>query len=189
MTVAPTSPFKGLSAFEDSELDALFFFGREREREIVVANLIACQKDTPRVVDPEMFEKVFDLQERVIEDILQSEEEKRALEVAPRAVDPIQQTVATAIQSFLNHPDVDRKQAIEIIRFLNQPILTIQVRRLRQSFREFQEGRDINSLLSNIEDLREASSGNKAAKEATERTKELKREDLRLICFDLLTSG
>jgi WD40 repeat protein len=41
VTVAPTSPFKGLSAFEDSELDALFFFGREREREIVVANLIA----------------------------------------------------------------------------------------------------------------------------------------------------
>jgi WD40 repeat protein len=41
MTVAPASPFKGLSAFEDSELDALLFFGRERECEIVVANLIA----------------------------------------------------------------------------------------------------------------------------------------------------
>jgi WD40 repeat protein len=37
----PGSPYKGLNAFEDSELDALFFFGREREREIVVANLIA----------------------------------------------------------------------------------------------------------------------------------------------------
>jgi WD40 repeat protein len=38
---APVSPFKGLAAFEDSELDALFFFGREREREILVANLLA----------------------------------------------------------------------------------------------------------------------------------------------------
>jgi WD40 repeat protein len=37
----PSSPFKGLNAFDDSELDALLFFGREREREIVVANLIA----------------------------------------------------------------------------------------------------------------------------------------------------
>ena len=37
----PDSPYKGLNAFEDSELDALLFFGREREREIVVANLIA----------------------------------------------------------------------------------------------------------------------------------------------------
>ena len=38
---APDSPYKGLTAFDDSELDALLFFGREREREIVVANLIA----------------------------------------------------------------------------------------------------------------------------------------------------
>jgi WD40 repeat protein len=41
MTVPPRSPYKGLNAFDDSDLDALFFFGRERECEIVVANLIA----------------------------------------------------------------------------------------------------------------------------------------------------
>lgn len=35
------SPYRGLAAFEDSELDALYFFGRERDTEIVVANLIA----------------------------------------------------------------------------------------------------------------------------------------------------
>jgi WD40 repeat protein len=37
----PASPFKGLAAFEDTDLDALFFCGREREREVVVANLVA----------------------------------------------------------------------------------------------------------------------------------------------------
>ena len=31
--LAATAPFKGLAPFEDSELDALLFFGRERERE------------------------------------------------------------------------------------------------------------------------------------------------------------
>jgi WD40 repeat protein len=41
MSDLPSSPYKGLSAFDDSDLDALLFFGREREREIVVANLIA----------------------------------------------------------------------------------------------------------------------------------------------------
>jgi WD40 repeat protein len=35
------SPYKGLNAFDDTDLDALLFFGRERECEIVVANLIA----------------------------------------------------------------------------------------------------------------------------------------------------
>jgi WD40 repeat protein len=36
----PVSPFKGLAAFADSDLDASFFFGREREREVLVANLL-----------------------------------------------------------------------------------------------------------------------------------------------------
>ena len=36
-----SSPYKGLAAFDDSEVDALLFFGRERDTEIVVANLIA----------------------------------------------------------------------------------------------------------------------------------------------------
>jgi len=37
----PASPFKGLAAFADSDVDAALFFGREREREVLVANLLA----------------------------------------------------------------------------------------------------------------------------------------------------
>ena len=40
---APPSPYKGLAAFVDSDLDALFFFGREREIEVIAANLIAAR--------------------------------------------------------------------------------------------------------------------------------------------------
>ena len=40
---APPSPYKGLAPFEDSELDALLFFGREREIEVIVANLMAAR--------------------------------------------------------------------------------------------------------------------------------------------------
>jgi WD40 repeat protein len=35
------TPYKGLASFEDSALDALLFFGRERETEVIVANLLA----------------------------------------------------------------------------------------------------------------------------------------------------
>ena len=34
-------PYKGLAPFEDSDHDVLFFFGREREREMIGANLMA----------------------------------------------------------------------------------------------------------------------------------------------------
>ena len=43
VAVSLSSPYRGLAAFEDSELDALYFFGRERDSEIVVANLIAAR--------------------------------------------------------------------------------------------------------------------------------------------------
>ena len=41
VTTQPCRPYKGLAPFEDSELDALLFFGRERETEVIVANLLA----------------------------------------------------------------------------------------------------------------------------------------------------
>jgi WD40 repeat protein len=37
------SPYKGLSPFDDSDVDALLFFGRSRETEIVVANALAAR--------------------------------------------------------------------------------------------------------------------------------------------------
>lgn len=37
----PESPYKGLAAFGDSSLDAMLFFGRERERDLVIANMTA----------------------------------------------------------------------------------------------------------------------------------------------------
>src|SRR5436190_1662720 len=44
MSVTATSvasPYKGLAPFEDSEVDAPLFFGRERETEVIVANMLA----------------------------------------------------------------------------------------------------------------------------------------------------
>ncbi len=41
MTFRPFSPYKGLTPFQDSDGDVPFFFGRERERELVEANLMA----------------------------------------------------------------------------------------------------------------------------------------------------
>src|SRR3954454_20740607 len=39
--VAPSSPYKGLASYGDSDLDAILFFGRERDREVILANLVA----------------------------------------------------------------------------------------------------------------------------------------------------
>ncbi len=157
----------------------------------IVANLIACDKDTLRVVDSNMFQSIFELQERVIEDILQSFQEQKALKLAPRSVDPLQQTVATIIQGYLNHPDVDRKQAIELIRFLNQPMRGVQVQGLRQAYKDFQKQGNIKVLLDTVKGQHERFNGKVETKEGTPITRvvNLVREDLKLICFDLISGG
>lgn len=41
MSPPEIGPYRGLTPFEDSERDVLFFFGRDRERELIAANLMA----------------------------------------------------------------------------------------------------------------------------------------------------
>jgi WD40 repeat protein len=41
--VTKPSPYRGLAAFGETALDALFFFGREREIEVISANLVAAR--------------------------------------------------------------------------------------------------------------------------------------------------
>jgi len=154
----------------------------------LIANLIACDRDTPRFVDAELFSAVFDLQEKVIENILSSIEEQRARGAAPRSLDPIQQTAATAIQGYLSHPDVDRPAAVAAIKFISMPMRRMQVTRLRSAFRDFQRTGTIQILLEAINELHaqfgEAPGGPPAANDQPAVI--LTRDDLRLICFDLI---
>ena len=156
----------------------------------VIANLIACERDTPRVVDQEIFKSVFDLHERAIEHILESFQERQALETAPRAIDPLQQTLATLVQGYMNHPDVERKTAIEVVRFLSQAMLAVQIKTLRRVFGDFQRSSDIMQLLRDLGELR-TRTGTGASVEGNHTTSPrtvLSRSDLRLICFDIVTS-
>jgi hypothetical protein len=106
-------------------------------------------------------------------------------------VDPLQQTIATIIQGYMNHPDVDRKQAIELIRFLNQPMRGVQVQELRQAYRDFQQNGDIKVLLKGMKEQCERFSGDIANEEKKSNfsPNNLVREDLKLICFDLISGG
>lgn len=151
----------------------------------LIANLIACSQDTPRVVDADLWSKVFEIQERAIESIIRTSEQQLAAQVAPKTLDPIQQTVGTIIQQALNRPDVDRKDAVESIRFLSRPVMKVQIRKLRDIARVYQTTQDIATVLDCLRTLRTDAG---ASEGAISRTQGVRREDLRLICFDFVTS-
>jgi hypothetical protein len=164
--------------------------GRVMDNRFLVAGMIACERDMPRVVEPEMYQNVFTSQEQVIDDILKSVEEQKALEAAPRTVDPIQQTIVTVIQGSLNHPAIDRKQAIGAIRFLNQPMLGVQVRELRETYRTFQASSDTVALLAAVLEMETRFGAQLPAPGigSPDYTARLKRDDLKLICFDFISA-
>ena len=157
----------------------------------VLATLIACSHDTPRIVDQEIYKSVFALQEKVLENLLQGHEEQTALQTTPQAIDPLQQTISTVVQQFLNHPQVERKRAISAIEFLNGPMQNVQVAELRKIYKAYQQTQSIQELIAAIEAMRSTYGVDRRpqAEQAEKSLRKLNREDLRLVCFDVLSDG
>ncbi len=76
--------------------------------------------------------------------------EQVGLETAPATVDPLQQTVATALQQYLNHPDVARKQVLDAIRYVNMPMMFTQLSKLRDSYGAFQQDSNAKGFVDTI---------------------------------------
>ena len=113
-------------------------------------------------------------------------EAQQAVEVTPRTVDPVQQTVATTIQEYLNHPDVERRRALQALRFLARPMASVAVKALREAYRAFQKSGEVEGLLASIEGL--AGEFERAPARAAFAPHVLRRDELRLVCFDHLCS-
>ena len=153
----------------------------------LVANLIQSEPSTLRVVEPGALSGVFALQEESDRRHPQIGCRAEALETAPRTGDPVQQTVATAIQGYLNHPDLDRKEAIELIRFLNQPMLSIQ--QLRPALRNFKAAGQVKGLIEEVQKLRGIVAEPEAPQHGGDERRPIRRKDLRVICFEFVGGG
>ena len=151
----------------------------------LIANLIQCHPDTPRYVPAEGVD-IFEVQERVIDDILRSAQEQQAIEAAPKQIDPIQQTVITALRGHLGGAGVDRRQVLEFVRFLNRPLPNVHVRALRAGYDSYQAERSLDPLVAAVQEIR-ASVGQLTTPER-ETPSLIDRNSLHLICFDYVWS-
>jgi hypothetical protein len=144
----------------------------------------ASTPDTPRVVADV---PIFEIQDKIIEDILSGHETQQALERVPKAIDPFQQTVATTLQGFISHPSLKRQEVMEALKYLASPLPGAQVRDLRKAYQTFNGLRDPGVLLDAVQELMaKYGISVQASSEAT--ATRLDRDDLRLVCFDVLSS-
>ena len=102
-------------------------------------------------------------------------------------VDPIQQSVATLLQTLLNHPQVSRKEAVEFIKLLRQPQPSFVVKELRRAYQAYLSDKDPVAFMGWLDGLREHLGGGGEPREESSLGR-IRTEDLRLICFDYLCS-
>jgi hypothetical protein len=152
------------------------------DNRLLIANLIQCAPDTPRVVGDA---DVFAIQDRVIEHILASAQEQRAVAEAPKLLDPAQAAVTAALREHLNDADVERRQAVRLLEALREPLPGVHVRALRSAYQAFGRTKDLGQLMATLESLPFGASV--PADEASP-TWALRREDLHLVCWEYVWS-
>ncbi len=156
----------------------------------VIASFIGCGPEEPRVVDPLLWGRVFELQEEVIADILQSVQRQVRLEEAPRTVDPLQQTVAATLQTALVQPKTARQRVIDVLRFLAQPLVGAELKELRKVFQSWKKKKDLSALLKAVGEMKDQRGDTRTDESLqTSLDPEIRREDLQLVCFQFVTGG
>ena len=76
---------------------------------------------------------------------------------------------------------------MEAIRFLGQPLMSPQIKELRKTYAEFQRTSGIRALVSSVLGVKARYGSADAAQGARQSRYILARDDLRLICFDILS--
>ena len=156
---------------------------RVLDNRFLIANLIACSPDTPRVVGDC---DVFAIQDRVIGDILGSVREQQAVEAAPRILDPLQQTVITLLRGYLNSPSVKRGEVREAMQRLRSAMPHSAIRDLRWAYERFQREQEIEPMISRIQSMDTVERD--AVPLGLDTQGSLSPEDLHLVCFDYVWS-
>jgi hypothetical protein len=176
-TADPNGGLQHLWRYHDATTDKII------DNRFVIANLIACAPDTPRVIGDL---NVFEVQEKVIAHILESVQVQAAVEAAPPIVDPIQQTLIALLQTHLNNPKLKRTEVKQVRDALRQPIYPNQIKRLKELYGAFQADGNIEGLLETLKQQLASPEASQSMKEPMPGRANIRREDLRLICFDHL---
>ena len=154
---------------------------RVLDNRFLIANLVACSPDTPRIVGNC---DVFAVQEKVIEHILSSVQEQQAVEAAPRILDPLQQTLITLLRGYLNSPATDRTKVRGAMQRLRSPMTHTAIRDLRREYERFQQEQNIEPLIAYIQSI--ASAETTTGSSGAGAQPPLSRNDLRLVCFEFI---
>jgi superfamily II DNA/RNA helicase len=156
--------------------------GRIEENRYLISTLIRCEPDMPRFVPPQYEVDIFALQEKVIDSILQASVRQVAIEEGPKLLDPVQQTIASILRSYVNAPGFNRKEMITAIQKVNVPQPRVHIKALRKAYEAFKANGQVKDLLAIAQGM--GANVNEKPTQELRASNMLKRDDLKLICFE-----
>ncbi len=157
---------------------------RIEENRYLITNLIQCLPDAMRFVPDEHEINIFELQERVIASIILSSAEQSALDDVPKILEPIQETVAIALRPYLHNPLVRREEVVAALQKVNIPQPRVHIKTLKKAYQTFTTDGQVQAFIKTINSI--GGETREDAREKTEGHTVLKREDLKLICFEYI---
>jgi hypothetical protein len=170
-----------------------FFDTRTDEIEdnrLVIAELIRCQADTKRVVDPALKADIQKIMETVEKHIIGSVANRASAQTAPKELSREQSAVLVTLQQVMGMPGVDRKKVLTLLGKLSAPLPRAPVKDLKKAQTSFQKTGDAAVLLHDVEQVADRYGAMDAATVGETdgaATGTMGREDLHLICFDFLS--
>jgi len=148
----------------------------------IITNLIQCPPETPRFVPENDEVNIFELQERAIDSIIQASMRESVIGDIPKILDPIQTTLRGVLRHYMNMPQVKRQEVISSLQRVNAPQPRVHLKLLKKAYQKFSTDGNVQGLIDiiNTIGISVGSSGDMREQEKAI----LKREDLRLVCFE-----
>jgi superfamily II DNA/RNA helicase len=152
------------------------------ENRYEIIRLIQCEPTEPRVQGSV---NAFTIQEKVIEDILESVVGEQAGEIIPSRIDPIQQQVRAWLQNQLENPEIPSEKVREALKKLSDPLPNPYIKDLKDGIQGSQKKSDPNILFEIIANLDVGISQPRNSEKVMHR---LTKEDLHLVCWEYVWS-
>jgi hypothetical protein len=153
---------------------------------LAINGLIACKKDTPRVL-PEHPDP-FKAQEKVIDAILSAQDEAIGATIAPSKPDPLQTTALVKLQEIVGQKIVNRKEVLELAKFLAKPFGKAHLRVLSNALEDYYKTSEEKNFIAKLKELQKEVQGTGPLTRANHHAPvRITRDDLHLVCFEYVT--
>lgn len=146
-----------------------------------IAELIACKPDEER---KQSAQDVYDILPKAMQYIAESSRRTSAGEDARTETTKEQNLVRVTIRDEALQAGIDRKRVMAVLKFLNQPMFRFAVRRLRETYQEYNADQDIKKLVNEVDDLRLGFEADADEQEEAESSEPITADDLHLACFE-----